>query len=157
MKKKKTNNQLTILEEAAPNKDSWAMGTFTWRERRPTEALINEICRRLIDFILNHPKPYTIQRFLFLNGLLENDYYKWQKDWPQLKKTHEYVKMGIGALREEKNIDGTFPTPSFMFVQPHYSSVWKEIVEWRNKLKNEEAEEKPTVVNLHMHNFAEKK
>ena len=151
---KKKNNQLSTDVGAREKLAGSKMGTFGWRVYKPNQAFINNVCEKLLDYIFNYPKPYTFERFYFINGYDEDTYAKWRKEWPQLQRTHDLVKLGIAALREERNAEGQWPTPTFMFAQPNYSNTWKELTEWRTKLAEKiEEKRKPTNVTIVMDDF----
>jgi len=62
-----------------------------------------------------------------------------------LKEARQVVRMIFGNRRELGAINRKYDAATVAFMMPHYDQDWKDMVEWKSKLKNEDQANKGNI------------
>lgn len=125
-------------------KDSYLSKLLGWRDmhsyytKRINEQTIDRIISELMHWVEEDPDALTLDQFLFAKKISWNLWDNWKKKYPQLKDAHEHVKLAFAFKREVGALKGEFNASIASLALPHYSRTWKEVIEWRESLKDKD-------------------
>lgn len=103
-----------------------------------TEAFIEGVGKNLLDWA-NQDSSLVHSDFLTSRGIPRRTYYDWVDKFPFFKDCHDSAKSIIGSRREIGAIDRRFNENVVSRMAGFYSQDWKDMEEWRSKMKTEQA------------------
>lgn len=143
---KKPNNT-SVASIPANGRNEVFRDIITGKERVVSDDWKNKLATELAEWCLQD-EALKITQFLSFKKVPVDCFYRWIKTNEQLKQAHEFAMRVIGDRREigalKKKLDGTIVS----YTMPHYDKDWKDLVEWRAKLKNEALLNQPTSITI---------
>ena len=106
------------------------------------ERLANDI----VNWAINDPKALKISQFILKRGIHIDTYYDWVKLYPIIKDANTIALQAIGDRREIAGLYRKLDGNMISFTMPAYDKTWKELQEWRAKLKEKETNNETKVV-----------
>jgi hypothetical protein len=92
----------------------------------------------MVQWFENNEEAFALTEYYQLKRIPEKTVLEWRKRCKELDNAVEYCKMVLCNRRERWSINNREKNASTLnFVMPHYSSVWKEVTEWRAKLRDQ--------------------
>lgn len=103
------------------------------------------------------PDAYEIEQFLTDRDIPERRYYEAVEQNDEMKEAHIFAKTRIGLNRQKIAIEKNLGINSAVaFTLPRYLKSWRDELEWRSKLKNEEDKNSGTKIVV-IEKFEDKK
>jgi hypothetical protein len=117
----------------------------TFKIKPINKHFIERLAEELIKWS-RREESWCYQEFYTSRGIHRAQYYKWLDNHIELREAHDLAKEIIGIRRETRLADDPSSVKSMM---PMYSPDWKEMEEWRSKMKIEQvASAQPTQIVL---------
>ena len=92
----------------------------------------------MVQWFENNEDAFALTEYYQLKRVSEKTVLRWRERCKELDNAVEYCKMVLCNRRESWSINNRDKNASSLnFVMPHYSTVWKEVTEWRAKLKEQ--------------------
>lgn len=124
------------------------MDRLTWALKPLTDRSLDLLCKDYVEFAM---KPTTLKAgsFFVERGINPCMRRTWAAAYPQFKSAYEWGKYIIGERRERAAYRNEANAGFVEKMMPFFDEDWKDMVEWRNKLKAEaEANNKANFVVL---------
>ena len=121
----------------------------TWRERGVSEAFIELMCGRLLEYFADKDK-LCIEEFLVDNQIHTNTYHGWRKQNKKLDDVHKFVKMMLGTRREKGMLRKELDSKPGMYTQYQYSEHWKAADDYWAEIKHLEKEQQKQNIAIYM-------
>lgn len=102
-----------------------------------SQNFIDLLVERLITWADTTEDALVFEEFFMLTKINSSDYYGWLPKHENLKMAHDYAKQVIGIRREKGGLKRKLDPGMIASSMPMYSKSWKELAEWRAKLKEE--------------------
>jgi len=148
MKQKKTNSSTKSKKPAkrlrgVESKESvWLedyLDCFSFKMKPITQAFVHRISQELVAWAENDDiGALKVSSFYLKKGISYETWSQWRKKYKEIDHAHKYSTMVIGNRREEGAIRKKFDAGTVNYTMPMYDPEWKELIEWRAKLKEEE-------------------
>lgn len=123
------------------------MDVSLMRLKPVSPAIIDRIASELIDWAKSEDK-LTINSFLFHKGIRKKAFYEWIDKYPELQCAHEMFMLKMSDKREVGGLTRKFD-PTFAFNSlPMYDPTWKEFMQWKANLKQEDGNQHKVVVEI---------
>ena len=94
------------------------------------------------------PDKLTFTSFLVHKKIPRDTFYRWTEEYPQLKTAHQLAMMNLSDKRDvgglTRKLDPTFAFNSL----PMYDPTWKEFIQWKANLKQENDNQQKIVVEI---------
>lgn len=144
MKKESENNPLTIPrgkkkreKNVEPGADAYQKGVLwgSWRYTGPTPEFLKRLAEELKDRVKADDKTLTIERFLIEKEILLKTFTEWRHKSEVLQEAHDFARMVIADRRESGAIERRYDTSAAFFRMAEYSDAWKELSEWKARLR----------------------
>lgn len=114
------------------------MQTF---EMKPCSSLFLErLAEDMIKWVDESEDNLVITDFFHDRHIGIRNLYTWLPKSEILREAHEIVMARLGSRREKKGLKKEFDSAMVRTTMPHYDKVWKELEEWRSKLKEDKEE-----------------
>lgn len=105
-------------------------------EMRPCpELFLDHLAADMVKWVDASPDNLTIEQFFHEKHLGMRNLYRWLPRSEVLQEAHEYVLHRLGTKREIGAIKREYDSAMIRSTMPHYSKTWKDLEEWRSKLK----------------------
>lgn len=112
-----------------------------------SSAIVNKIADELIEWSKSE-QQFTLNSFLFQKGIPKKAFYEWIEKYPELKTAHGMFMMKMSDKREvgglTRKLDPTFAFNSL----PMYDPDWREFMQWKSNLKQQEDNQQKIVVEI---------
>ncbi len=108
------------------------------------EKGINRLIQEIYEAMMTDDSLDSVLAFLVKKGLPRRSYYRWKAQYPQLEEAHDRFNSIIGdRLFHRINYD----VKTIHTVLPNYDPhVWKQMVEYQAKLKEEDQATQKVVI-----------
>jgi len=155
MKKKTPHNSTKkktppkVVRDKDSPKSPWLedyLDCFTFKMSPVTQKFLDRVSNELITWAKTDPDAFKISQFYLDKGFQMKTYYDWVKKYPIMKTAHSQALELIGNRREIGAMQKKLDTNIVSHMMPHYDPQWKEMVQWRNKLKAEADEKSGTKI-----------
>jgi len=125
------------------------MDIFTLKEKPVSDALLEQLAARLVEWVLGaeENERLVFEDFLRSVGRTDKSFALFMKRSSKLKAAHRFALMCLGANRERGMLLQQLNGSGVVVSMPLYSERWKELLEWKASLNNKE-ESKPTTINV---------
>jgi hypothetical protein len=123
---------------------------FTGDEQRRRPSDIIGIGATMLAWLQQNPEALCVEEFLEAFGMPEMSYYRYVEKFPKLADHHRAALMLLANRRERGMVYlkyGMRDKP-LMFVHGYYRKYWREEEKRQSDLKNAEAMNMPSVINV---------
>jgi hypothetical protein len=135
-KKKKAINQSNTRDTAPTSVAAFYRNMYTYTQMPISKDIIEKLALEYVNFTLSNPKVLKPSEFYTHKGMLRQSFENLRGNHPVLEEAHEFVKMIIGDRRETGALEKRLDAGIVSFTMPLYDKDWKELNEWRSKLKD---------------------
>ncbi len=114
---------------------------MNWKTQRRdpvTLQMIERLALEIVDWALNTKDALLLKEFLHAKGVGSNSWYEWYEKYPLLKEAHANALDILNSRREKLAYERKLDTSAVRWSMPLYSKEFKELEEWRSKLKSEQ-------------------
>jgi len=114
---------------------------FFFRQVPVPDYYIDKIAEDLVAWVDNPPegtKTYKLNQFLRTLSIHPDTFYTILKRSEKLRWAHSYAMAAIADVREIGALENKLSERTVLQSMPIYSKEWKDLEEWRAKLKDEE-------------------
>lgn len=116
-------------------------------EMKPCSSLFLErLSEDLIKWVNESPDHLKITQFFTSRGIAISNLYKWLPKSEALQEAHAYALTVLGDKRELGALKKEYDSGMVRYTMPHYDKAWKELEEWRSKLKEDKEESGTKIV-----------
>lgn len=120
---------------------------FTMRQRPVNDAFIDKLAEDLMHWALNDEDALKLTQFYVAKGIWTGDMKRWEARNEKLAKAHQQALIILGNRRETGGLKKKYDAGIVSSTMAHFDPDWKQLAEWRSKLKGEgEGDGKITVV-----------
>jgi len=119
---------------------------FTFKKVPISEAYIDRLATELLDWALNNDDALKMSQFYLGKGISYHSFSRWLKRSKNLEEAHNSALKLLGNRREIGAIKKKYDTSMIATMMPKYDEDWKEVIEWRSKLKEQEASNETKIV-----------
>lgn len=148
--KKITKNNSTISKKKPKTEHDWEdyLNTISLQLEPANGAFRERLAHKLITWVREDKKAFTLDQFLNIVGIDDSVYYRWVEKSEKLQVAHKFAMRQLGINRELLCIERNLTTASVTaFTLPRYSSTWRSELEYRAKIKADEGDaSKPKIV-----------
>lgn len=138
--KNKESEKVVVWEEY--------LDTISWQMAPASNQTIDRLIVKLMTWVTENERAYTLEEFFDLVGVEPRTAERWAHKDEKLKSAMDKAKRIIGRRREYGALEKKLNPETVHFVMPHYSPIWKDVTEWRNKIKEGEDGSKQIIVQL---------
>lgn len=130
MVKKAKNLQNSTPEKEDTNKASKNLffddyyDIFTLRSKPVSEAYLQQVASKLIDWSTNDDEAFKIGQFYLKAGIARSDFYRWIQKYPYMKQAHEVALEAIGNRREVGGLKKNLSETMVIKAMPFYDIDW---------------------------------
>ena len=118
----------------------------SFRVKPVSDHFIDKLAQALVSWACDNEDALKLTQF-FIQRRIDISYlYRWEQRSENLKMAHEFALMCIGARREIGALKRKYDAGIVASTMAHYDKSWKELEEWRAKLRNKELEDNKTMV-----------
>lgn len=111
---------------------------FQSNQRSPvTEHMLDRLGQELITFAYESD-ILRVEWFFSLRGISPSTAREWTYKYPSFKESYHAARSIIGMRREDGALKRKFDASTAHFTLPLYDQEWREALEYRQKLKEEE-------------------
>jgi len=143
---KKRNRDLETSFEKSSWLNEYIDATLT-RITPLSENIVNNLAEELIEWVKKEDK-LTFTSFLIHKKIPRDTFYQWTEKYPKLRTAHQLALMGLSDRRETGGLTRKLD-PSFAFnSMPLYDPAWKEFMQWKANLKQDESNQQKIVVEI---------
>src|SRR5271157_1197618 len=103
---------------------------FQFRAFPITDAMLEHLTVKLIDWARNNKEALTLDSFLAENNLIWETVKKWRDRYERLDHAWKFAKVCLSARREVGALKGTLNSAVVLKTMPIYSQEWKELLRW---------------------------
>jgi len=127
------------------------------RKSKELKERLEKLADKLVEWALTCDDAIILREFYVQNGLNP----ELAKKNKKFRKAHEFAKLAIGVRREKGTMLKRF-SESTLRSLPLYSPSWdkdedwKELEEWRSKLRKDDDQKGETVIKVEMPSYLEK-
>ena len=112
-----------------------------------TEAFIERLGNDLTQWALLD-NSLTLTSFCRSKGLRRTTFYRWKDKYPELEAAYQFAFEQLGDKREVGGLTRKFD-PTFAWNSlPKYDPEWKEFMQWKSNLKQDEGNQQKIVVEI---------
>lgn len=141
--KPSTKNKKSALSQPNDNVNEFKLAVWvedftdcmTFKTRPMTDTGLIRIADELVKWAEKDKTQFKTGPFLRSKGIPRQTWEGWIKRYPVIAQADDTVRWILGDRREQSLIERDPSAVSFMM--PYYDSRWKEMVEWKNKLKEQ--------------------
>jgi hypothetical protein len=121
---------------------------FLHRSHPVTQNFLDHLGQELLAYVENEKTQILrIEWFFIQKRIPPRAARRWAEANEKFKETYETAKFILGMRRENGGLRKQFDSGLVSFTMPHYDPTWKELAEWKAKLKSDaEQEQVPTTV-----------
>lgn len=153
MKKKVKEAQYSISKNE-PYKTVFEeyLDLFTFEKRPVTKEFKNMFFEKFLRWAREDEEALKPSQFWNKEGVFQKDVYKWRDSDEKYAHIYATILQILGNRRELLGLKRKMDPGMVMFTMPHYDKDWKELVEWRTKIKQENGE-KSDKIEVYIDNF----
>lgn len=119
----------------------------TWKTTPVTEAWLEALAKDLYTWAKDDSNALKMSQFYTSRGISNSTVLKWMKVSEKLREAHDMALQIIGDRREVGAIYNKLNASMIAPMMAHYDSNWKDIAEWRARLRGEaEAKSGKTII-----------
>jgi hypothetical protein len=105
-------------------------------EMKPCSALFLErLAADMVKWVDESEDNLILEQFFHSRHLNYRNLHRWLPKSEELREAHEFVLARLGTRREIKGLKREFDSAIVRTTMPHYNRAWRELEEWRSKLK----------------------
>lgn len=119
---------------------------FTFTFKPVNQTFIDRISMDLVAWARDNDKAVKIAQFYTSKGIHYDTYYSWIAKHPHFKMAHEMALELLGCRRELKALEKDYDSSYVANTMPMYDRKYKEMLEWKAKLKAESNENSGTKI-----------
>lgn len=110
-------------------------------EMKPCSSLFLErLAEDMIKWVDESEDNLLISEFFHSRKINMQNLYRWLPKSEVLQEAHAHVMTRLGIRREKGAIKKEYDSAMIRTTMPHYDKVWKDMEEWRSKLKEDKEE-----------------
>ena len=109
---------------------------FTFKMKPITEAFTHRFAAELIEWS-RQDDVLILKEFYLDRGIPRNTFYDWVNKYEVIKHAYNTAKERIGARREKGGMMRKFESSIISNSMPIYDADWKELLEWKAKMRND--------------------
>lgn len=113
------------------------LDTFTFKQKPASIPFIERLAVELSNWAVNDEEAIKISQFYIKRGISKQDFTRWMEWVPALKEAYSVAMEAIGNRREVAGLTKKFDSSMVQFTMPQYDQGWKEMNEWRAKLREQ--------------------
>ena len=122
-----STNKVLWLEEYTSLKD--------FKKHHISETYNEKIAQEYVDWVDNNPNEIRNSKFYRERFIPRETFMRWTTQYGPLIEAHAYVYDVLADRREDLAVNYN---PSLgLKIMPHYHRIWKEVEEWRAKIRSE--------------------
>lgn len=110
----------------------------TFKKKPVSKDWINLLAEKLVTWARDDDKALKLTQFYSLHGLAHSTMEKWRRKFPQLNEAAQVAKRMLGDRREIGALEKRYDASTVHKMMLHYDKSWKDVEEWRSKLKASE-------------------
>jgi len=111
----------------------------TFKMKPISPQFIDQLAEKLIVWVDSDEDALIFEEFFKLTKIYSANFYEWLEKSENLKRAHEYAKSMLAIRREKGGLKRKLDPGMVQASMPMYSKAWKEMTEWKAKLKEESA------------------
>lgn len=120
---------------------------FSFKMRPVTQAFIERLANELNEWSKKETSLVFVD-FYGSKDIPEDAYFRWVRTYPELKSVHAIAKKRLAGRREVGGLTRKFD-PTFAWNSlGKYDDDWKEFVQWRANLKQDDGNQQKVVVEI---------
>ena len=108
---------------------------LTMEMRCCTDLYLQNLAADMVKWVDESPDNLCLGDFFHSRGIAIKNLYSWLPKSEELRDAHEFVMTRLGSKRERGAIKKEYDSAMIRTTMPHYDKIWKEMEEWRSKLK----------------------
>jgi hypothetical protein len=109
------------------------MQTF---EMKPcTDTFLGLLAEDMVKWVDESQDNLKLEQFFHSRHINYRNLHRWLPRSEALQEAHEYVLHRLGTKREIGALKREYDSAIVRTTMPHYDKTWKELEEWRSKLK----------------------
>ena len=112
-----------------------------------SETIVNNLAQELTDWV-RLPDKLTFTSFLVHKKIPRDTFYRWAEEYPQLKTAHQLALMSLSDRREVGGLTRKFDPAFVLNSMPMYDPAWKEFMQWKASLKQDDGNQQKVVVEI---------
>lgn len=120
-------------------------GIFTYRQIPLNESVATEIAKDFLKYCRSEKKGLSIARYCKMKGIARFTFDFWCTKYPPMAAAKKIGKTYIGDNREIGGLTRKLDPSLVRATMPLYNKEYKELEEWRSKLKTDESERDQTI------------
>ena len=150
-------NAVTIKPNKTPKKTPSTLDRATWdpemlfqfRQVPVSEAYLERLTYKLIDWAKNCKDALTLDQFLADNNLLWETVDNWRKRYERLDIAWKYAKVCLSGRREVGALKRQLDSATVLKTMPMYSDQFCNLIKWYETIKAG-PESKGSTINVMM-------
>lgn len=119
---------------------------LTFKMKPVSDSYIEDMALRLIEWALNNNEAFKLSQFYIAEGIHHSDFHRWLAKNQKLQRAHDIALTAIGNRREIGALKRKLDAGMVSYTMAHYDTSWKELAEWRSKLKQPEGDSGKTQI-----------
>jgi hypothetical protein len=105
-------------------------------EMKPCSGLFLErLAEDMTKWVDESEDNLVISQFFHSRKINVQNLYRWLPKSESLREAHSYVMARLGSRREVGALKKEYDSGMVRTTMPHYDKVWKDLEEWRSKLR----------------------
>lgn len=108
---------------------------FSFKTKPVSDTFIDHIAQELVTWVLSDDKAYKLSQFYVKKGIGSDDIKRWENRNKNLLRAHAFALEVLSIRREIGALERKLDPGMVRYTMPHYDKTWKELEEWRAKLK----------------------
>jgi len=113
---------------------------FTFKMKPITEAFINRFTNEMVTWAETNEDALFMGKFLRAKGISRWTLYEWVQKYHDIKQAYDTCLWILGERREHGAIIRKYDSSTIAATMPHYSTEWKQMIEWKSKLAKDAEE-----------------
>ena len=111
------------------------MDCFTLQMKPITEAFIHRLSVELMEWAQKDEDAIKLEQFYGPKRIPRSSFDRWANKYEVLGRAKEIAFSYISSRREINTLNRKYDAATNNNMMPKYDKDWKEMAEWRNKLK----------------------
>lgn len=110
---------------------------FSFKMKPITRAFIDRLCVEINEWS-KKDEALVLRDFWDAKDIPEDAFYRWARTYPEFRAAVDIAKGRIGSRREKSALVRKFDPGLVLTSMPMYDPTWKEFMQWKANLKQEE-------------------
>ncbi len=110
---------------------------YTFQLKPITKETLDHLAEKLLKWARDNDEALKLSQFYHREGVDGTDFYAWCEKNENLKRAHKNALEMIGNRREILGLKKKFDSGLVSTTMPLYDKSWREVHEWKAKLKAE--------------------